>query len=60
VVHVLLACHDSRCTAVFEAHGHLEDIERLSCDCGLALGIVRYLSEPEHGPKNVSLVRLAA
>jgi hypothetical protein len=60
VVHVLLSCHDSSCTAVFEAHGHLEDLETLACDCGCALQIVRYLSDPERGPRNVSLIRLAA
>jgi hypothetical protein len=60
VVHVLLSCHDSGCTAVFEAHGHLEAIERLECDCGRALQIVRWLSDPEQGPENVAIVRLAA
>jgi hypothetical protein len=60
VVHVLLACHDSRCTAVYEAHGPLEGLEELACECGCALQIVRYLSEPEQGSDGVSLIRLAA
>jgi hypothetical protein len=60
VVHVLLSCHDSRCTAVFEAHGALDDLETLECDCGCALQIVRYLSEPDRGPDRMSLIRLAA
>ena len=60
MVHVLLACHDSDCSAVFEAYGHLEDVETLACDCGCALQIVRYLSEADDGPDGVSLIRLAA
>ena len=60
MVHVLLSCHDSRCTAVYEAYGPLDEVETLECDCGCALQIVRYLSEPEHRPHRVSLVRLAA
>ena len=60
MVHVLLSCHDSSCTAVFEACGELDGLEALKCDCGRALQIVRYLSEPEHRPDRVSLIRLAA
>ena len=60
MVHALLACHDSNCTAVFEAYGRLGDLESLACDCGSALQIVRYLTDPEQGPDTVSLVRLAA
>ncbi len=60
MVHALLACHDSRCTAVYEAYGHLEDVERLTCDCGHALQIVRTLSDPDRGPDTMSLIRLAA
>jgi hypothetical protein len=60
MVHALLACHDSRCSAVFEAYGHLEDVETLACDCGCALQIVRFLGEPDEGPDGVSLIRLAA
>jgi hypothetical protein len=60
VVHALLACHDSRCTAVYEAYGPLEELETLACDCGCALGIVRSLGEPTAGPAGVELVRLAA
>jgi len=60
MVHVLLACHESRCTAVFEAYGHLDQLETLECDCGRQLQIVRYLTEPDEGPDGVSLVRLAA
>jgi hypothetical protein len=60
VVHVLLSCHDSGCTAVFEAYGRLDDVETLECDCGRALQIVRYLSDPGQGSDRVSLIRLAA
>ena len=60
MVHALLACHVSDCSAVFEAYGHLEDLETLACDCGCALQIVRFLSEPDDGPDEVSLIRLAA
>ena len=60
MVHVLLYCYDSDCSAVFEAYGHLQDVEALACDCGCALQIVRYLSEPDDGPDGVSLIRLAA
>jgi hypothetical protein len=55
-----LSCHDSRCTAVFEAYGALDDLETLECDCGCALQIVRYLSEPDRRPDRMSLIRLAA
>lgn len=60
MLHVLLACHDSRCTAVYEAYGPLEDLEDLACDCGCALQIVRYLADPDRGPSAVEIVRLAA
>jgi hypothetical protein len=60
VVHVLLACHDSRCTAVYEAHGPLDELEDLACECGCALQIVRHLNRPEVGTDGVSLIRLAA
>jgi hypothetical protein len=60
VVHVLLSCHDSRCTAVYEAYGPLEELEVLACDCGCALQIVRYLEDPASDREAISLVRLAA
>jgi hypothetical protein len=60
VVHVLLSCHESSCTAVFEAYGRLDDVESLECDCGRALQIVRYLTDPGQGSDRVSLIRLAA
>ena len=60
MVHVLLACHDSRCTSVCEAYGPLEEVERLACDCGCALQIVRGLSEPDRSRSTVELIRLAA
>ena len=60
MVHVLLACHDSGCTSVYEAYGPLEELEALACDCGCALQIVRYLGEPRDDPGSVELIRLAA
>jgi hypothetical protein len=60
VVHVLLVCHDSRCTSVYEAYGRLEELETLACDCGCALQIVRWLGEPKGSPSAVELIRLAA
>jgi hypothetical protein len=60
VVHVLLACHDSRCTAVYEAYGPLEGLEALACECGCALQIVRWLGEVREPPAGVELIRLAA
>jgi hypothetical protein len=60
VVHVLLTCHDSRCRAVFEAYGRLEDVEVLRCDCGRALQIVRWLSDVQRPVSEVELTRLAA
>jgi hypothetical protein len=60
VVHVLLSCHDSRCTSVYEAYGPLEELETLACDCGCALQIVRYLDEPTDRRDTVQLIRLAA
>ena len=60
MVHVLLACHDSRCTSVYEAYGPLEELDALACDCGCALQIVRYLSEPAGRSRTVELIRLAA
>jgi hypothetical protein len=60
VVHVLLTCHDSRCGAVYEAYGALEQLEKLSCDCGRALQIVRWLGDADRQVDDVSLIRLAA
>lgn len=60
MVHALLACHDSRCTAVYEAYGALEELETLACDCGCALQIVRYLGDPDTAPSTLELIRLAA
>ncbi|HVE67097.1 MAG TPA: hypothetical protein VNB64_00815 [Solirubrobacteraceae bacterium] len=60
MVHALLACHDTDCTTVYEAYGPLEELESLACDCGCALGIVRYLGEPDTAPSAVELIRLAA
>ena len=60
MLHVLLTCHDSRCHAVFEAYGPLEELESLSCDCGCALQIVRWLGEVEEEPGSVEIIRLAA
>ena len=36
----LLFCSDDDCTEVFEAHGTLEELESLACDCGCGLQIV--------------------
>ena len=60
MVHVLLSCHDSGCSSVYEAYGPLEELETLACDCGCALQIVRYLSEPQSASRTVELIRLAA
>ncbi|MDQ4041051.1 MAG: hypothetical protein M3141_04805 [Actinomycetota bacterium] len=60
MVHVLLSCHDSRCTSVYEAYGRLEDVEALACDCGCALQIVRDLGDARDAPRALELIRLAA
>jgi hypothetical protein len=60
VVHVLLTCHDSRCRAVYEAYGPLEELETLACDCGCALQIVRWLGDVDEPVDDVELIRLAA
>jgi hypothetical protein len=60
MVHVLLTCHDSRCRAVYEASGRLEEVEVLRCECGCALQIVRWLGDPEEPVSSVELIRLAA
>jgi hypothetical protein len=60
MVHVLLTCHDSRCRAVYEASGRLEDVEVLRCECGCALQIVRWLGDPDRSRPDVELIRLAA
>ena len=60
MVHVLLTCHDSRCRAVYEAYGALEQLEELTCDCGCALQIVRSLGDVDERVENVALIRLAA
>lgn len=57
---MLLTCHDSRCRAVYEATGHLEDVEVLRCECGRALQIVRWLGDVEQELSDVELIRLAA
>ena len=60
MVHVLLTCHDSRCRAVYEAYGALEQLKELTCDCGCALQIVRSLGDVDERVENVALIRLAA
>jgi hypothetical protein len=60
VHHVLLCCHDSGCRSVYEAYGPLHDLERLVCDCGHALQIVRHLGEERGESRSVQIVRLAA
>ena len=56
----MLTCHDSRCRAVYEAYGALEQLEVLTCDCGRALQIVRSLGDVDERVENVALIRLAA
>jgi hypothetical protein len=49
VVRALLICSDDGCTALYEAHGRLEEIETLACECGCGLAIVGW---PEPLPVN--------
>jgi hypothetical protein len=56
----MLTCHDSRCHAVYEAYGPLEELEALACDCGCALQIVRWLGDVQERAGDVELIRLAA
>jgi hypothetical protein len=60
MVHVLLACHDSRCTAVYEAYGPLEELDALACDCGCALQVVRWLGDVDERQESLEIIRLAA
>jgi hypothetical protein len=40
MVRAVLICSDDECTAVFEAYGALEDVERLACECGCGLQVL--------------------
>jgi hypothetical protein len=40
MVRAVLFCSDDDCTAVFEAYGELEEVERLACECGCGLQVL--------------------
>ena len=49
MVRALLICSDDDCTALFEAHGELEEIEALACSCGCGLAMVGWPEPAEDG-----------
>jgi hypothetical protein len=56
----LLICSDEDCTELFEAHGTLEELEALACDCGCSLEILRlYESEEKRPAAGFDLARVA-
>jgi hypothetical protein len=61
MVRALLICSEDECTAVFEAYGSLEDVERLACDCGCGLHVVGWPEPVANGASpEVELTLLAA
>ena len=61
MVHVKLVCSDAACAERFEAFGRLEEIQALTCRCGGALTIVRWLGEVSSGQARfVTLLPAAA
>ena len=54
----LLLCSDEGCAELFEAHGTLEELEALACDCGCALHILT-LQDVEGEELGLELERVA-
>ncbi|HEX6459500.1 MAG TPA: hypothetical protein VF032_11335 [Thermoleophilaceae bacterium] len=59
MVRALLICSDDACTALYEAHGPIEEIEALACSCGCGLAVVGW-PEPADGRRDLELTLLAA
>ena len=49
MVRAVLICSDDDCTAVFEAFGVQEDVERLACECGCGLAVVGWPEPVSNG-----------
>jgi hypothetical protein len=61
MVRAVLICSDDDCTAVFEAFGALEDVERLACECGCGLAVVGWPEAVANGgPHELELTLIAA
>jgi hypothetical protein len=62
VVRALLICSDDGCTALYEARGRLEDVERLACECGCGLALIGWPepAEDERPEAELELTPLAA
>jgi hypothetical protein len=56
VVRALLICSDDDCTAVYEAHGPLEEVEALACSCGCGLAIVGWPEPADETELEVTLI----
>jgi hypothetical protein len=56
VVRALLICSDDECTAVYEAHGRLEEIEALACSCGCGLAVVGWPEPAEAGELELTVL----
>jgi hypothetical protein len=56
MVRALLICSDDGCTAVYEAHGPLEEIEALACSCGCGLAIVGWPEPAAESELEVTLL----
>jgi hypothetical protein len=54
----LLICSDGDCAELFEAHGTLEELQALACDCGCSLEILT-LQEVEGEEPGFDLARAA-
>jgi hypothetical protein len=55
-VRALLICSDDDCTAVYEAHGPLEEVEALACSCGCGLAIVGWPEPADETELEVTLI----
>jgi hypothetical protein len=58
VVRALLICSDDACTALYEVHGSIEEVETLACSCGCGLAIVGWPEplEEEHDALEMNLL----
>jgi hypothetical protein len=54
----LLICSDDECTEVFEAHGTLDELETLACDCGCGLQVIGWPEEAEGRAGELELIPL--